>query len=106
MTFGLVYDITEENGYIPDASKWNSKLFSSLEEVPTSVSNGYAWNASTQLFRVDSPNIVNGTNLMYYNSDLIEWNDSLESLELGSYMFYYCSNLTTFNSDLSSLTNG
>ena len=106
LSFGITFDITAENGYIPDASKWHDKVYSALELPITSVTNGYAMNASTQLFRVDSPNIVNGSYLMYGNSKLESWDDSLESLTNGSNMFNGCSKLTSFNSDLNSLTNG
>jgi hypothetical protein len=46
---------------------------------------------------IDSANIVNGNNLMKGNTDLIEWNTSLEKITSANYMFSGCSNLETFN---------
>lgn len=56
---------------------------------------------------IETDKIVNGSNLMYENIDLVEWNSDLSSLTNGERMFYKCSNLIDFNCDnLSSLTDG
>ena len=46
---------------------------------------------------IESSNIVNGNELMKGNTNLIEWNSSLEKIESANYMFSGCSNLKTFN---------
>ena len=55
---------------------------------------------------IESDKIVDGTNLMKGNTDLVKWDSDLSSLTNGYMMFVVCSNLTSFSSDLSSLTNG
>ena len=55
---------------------------------------------------IESDKIVNGSNLMKGNTDLVEWNSDLSKLENGQFMFNGCTNLTSFSSDLSSLMNG
>ena len=55
---------------------------------------------------IESDKIVNGSNLMKGNINLIEWNSDLSKLENGQYMFQDCSNFATFTSNLSSLTDG
>ena len=55
---------------------------------------------------IESDKIVDGTNLMKGNTDLVKWDSDLSSLTNGYMMFVNCENLTSFSSDLSSLTNG
>ena len=46
---------------------------------------------------IESDKIVNGSNLMRGNTDLVEWNSDLSKLENGELMFAYCENLTSLN---------
>ena len=55
---------------------------------------------------VESDKIVDGTDLMKGNTDLVKWDSDLSCLTNGYMMFVGCENLTSFSSDLSSLTNG
>jgi hypothetical protein len=82
------YDITAENGYIPDASAWHYEVGSGsnndLDERTISIENNRALDASgNTLFNIDSGNIENGSRL-----------------------FDNFTNLTSFNGDLDKLTNG
>lgn len=52
------------------------------------------------------PNLINGTNLFYNNSNLTSFSTDLPNITTGNYMFNGCTKLTSFNSDLSSLTSG
>jgi hypothetical protein len=82
------YDITAENGYIPDASAWYYEVgngsYNDFDERTISIEDNKALDASgNTLFNVDSGNIENGSRL-----------------------FENFTNLTSFNGDLNNLTNG
>ena len=82
------YDITAQNGYVPDASAWYYEVGSGsdndLDERTVSIENSRALDADgNTLFNVDSANIENGSRL-----------------------FKDFPNLTSFNGDLNNLTNG
>lgn len=53
--------------------------------------------AKTKICEIDSQNLVNGSNLMEYNSNLASWHSPLQSLENGSHMFGECLKLKSFN---------
>ena len=106
LAFGVSYDITTENGYIPDASKWNTEMYKKFSLTVTSVGGGKLYNGTEEVCLIDNANIVDGSNLMKGNSKLESWNGSLESLTNGSTMFNGCSKLTSFTSNLRSLRNG
>jgi hypothetical protein len=99
-------DITTENGYIPDASLWNQKVYSVVKPPITSVADGKCFYKEEEICLIDNANIVDGSNLMKGVKTLTSWNGSLESLNNGSYMFSGCAKLTSFTSDLSALING
>lgn len=102
-----VFDITFETGYVPDASSWNSTIYSNYDIQISSVIDGIAYDSNgEQVCIIDSSNIADASYLMRNNTDIIEWNSDLSSLTNGTYMFYGCEGLESFDSNLSSLTNG
>lgn len=57
----------------------------------------------SQVFKIDSDNIIIGRDLMNGNSNLVSWDSPLSKLVDGERMFNECSNLSSFNGNLSSL---
>jgi hypothetical protein len=74
------YEITADNGYIPDASKWYDKVYVPNSLTVTSVSNGYLMNGSEIICKIEGSDIVNGSKLMYKNTALTSWSEALNSL--------------------------
>lgn len=119
-------DITAENGFVPDASKWNEFILTNLPDRKiTSVSDGKLFANDEVIGIIDSDNITDGSDLMclsyieswdvpltkltngynmFYACNFSEFNVPLTNLTNGMCMFQFCRKLTTFNSDLSKLT--
>ena len=98
-------DITAENGFVPDASKWNEFILSNLPDRKiTSVSDGKLFANAEVIGIIDSDNITDGSHLMSL-SYIESWDVPLTKLTNGDHMFYAC-NLSEFNVPLTNLTYG
>lgn len=92
--------------YVPDASQWNTTVYKANSLTITSVTDYSALNSFDFVCNIQSSEIVNGSNLMKDNVNLISWKSDLSSLTTGTNMFNGCSSLNQYKGDLESLTDG
>jgi hypothetical protein len=104
-----IYDISEANGYAPDASKWCNEILgpnSSTLGKLSKVEDGKAYDLSGNfLFNIESDKITNGTRMMY-SMEIGEWVDELPLLQNGTEMFNSIVTSKIDCGDTQNLTNG